>query len=842
MEQLLRGGEIPAVEKHAAPDPDAFPAGDPVPGPAICPGTEYDLASPILYFPVRHHSPVCAFHLKKAIEAYGPDCILVEGPENAAGLIPVLVHPETKAPAALYYSYKDKEGIVSREKGEYKCYYPFLDCSAELVALREPAERNIPAAFIDLPYREILAAAEENRGVRKEGEKQTYNDDYLLSRSRYLGLLCERAGLRDFEEFWEKYFEMQGLLEDTPRFVHQMLTYCGLSRLHTPRQELEAEGCLLRERYMAERIAAFAGQYKKILAVTGGFHTYGLGELLKKRTDGGLDFLGEPVRLHRGDESLQSVYPMAYSMEAADALNGYASGMQSPGFYQQVWRRLEDGMEPGTAYDGAVLHFLAAAGRRARGKDESISVYDEICALSMARGLASLRGKKSPGLYELRDSALSSFVKGECSLSTDGPLRILSRLTTGEQTGAVCADAARPPLLADFEKQCEAFGLKIHSTAEQECTLAVFSKEKHLRLARFFYQTEFLGCGFAKKKKGSDLVNRRDPNRIREIWIYRWSAQVTAALIDASVSGGTVEEAVRSHLAARFSQCGGSREGAKLLVQSFLMGLFDEQERMGAQFAGILAGDGDFFSLSGGFSYLVMLGELADLYQVRDRMNLEKMIGTCFEKILQLLSFMGNTGEEGQDECMECLRSLYQATGKEAYAGLRPVFAGALERMLEKRPINPAIEGAALGILYGCGGQESIAGRIQDTARGYIQGTEEARAGSAAFLRGLFFTARDFVFVSREFIGLIDGLLARLSPEEFMGILPQLRLAFSYFTPMETDRIAGRAAGLHGAAGRDLLRRRAVSPEEYAYGQALDAYVERRRQAGMESWEEGESG
>ena len=48
---------------------------------------------------------------------------------------------------------------------------------------------------------------------------------------------------------------------------------------------------------------------------------------------------------------------------------------------------------------------------------------------------------------------------------------------------------------------------------------------------------------------------------------------------------------------------------------------------MGAQFAGILAGDGDFFSLSGGFSYLVMLGELADLYQVRDRMNLEKMIG-----------------------------------------------------------------------------------------------------------------------------------------------------------------------------------------------------------------------
>ncbi len=822
MEQLLRGQEISAVGRTGEENTFQTRSAE-----AVCPGTEYDLSGPVLFFPVRHHSPACAFHLKKAIEAYGPDCILVEGPENAGDLIHVLVHPETKAPVALYYSYKDKEGMVSAGREEYKCYYPFLDYSPELVALREAKKRGIFAAFIDLPYREILAAAGEDRGVRKEGEKQTYNDDYLLSRSRYLGRLCEQAGLRDFEEFWEKYFEMQGLLEDTPRFVYQMLTYCGLSRLHTPREELEAEGCLLRERYMAERIAAFSKRYRRILAVTGGFHTYGLGEILKKRADGGLDFLEKTVRLHRGDESLQSVYPMAYSMEAADALNGYASGMQSPGFYQQVWKRLESGEKPGEAYDGTVLHFLAAAGRRARGKDEAISVYDESCALSMARGLASLRGKKFPGLYELRDCALSSFVKGECSLSTDGPLRILSRLITGEQAGAVCADAARPPLLADFERQCGAFGLKIHSAAEQECVLAIFSKEKHLRLARFFYRTEFLGCGFAKRKKGADLVNRRDANRVREIWSYRWSAQVTAALIDASVSGGTVEEAVRSLLAERFARSTGCREGAKLLVQSFLMGLFDEQERMGGQFAGMIAGDGDFFSLSEGFSHLAMLGELEDLYRVRDRMNLEKMIGVCFEKILQLLPFMGNTGEEGQNACMECLRSLYQATGKKAYAGLRPVFSGALERMLEKRPINPAIEGAALGILYGCGG-EGIAGRIQDTAKGYIQGTEEARAGSAAFLRGLFFTARDFVFVSGAFIGLIDGLLARLSPEEFMGLLPELRLAFSYFTPMETDRIAGRAAALHGVTGREILRRRAVSPEEYAYGRELDAYIERR--------------
>ena len=171
-------------------------------------------------------------------------------------------------------------------------------------------------------------------------------------------------------------------------------------------------------------------------------------------------------------------------------------------------------------------------------------------------------------------------------------------------------------------------------------------------------------------------------------------------------------------------------------MKGFLMGLTDEQDSMGAHLAAVLAQDGDFFSLARGFSQLVMLGELQDLYRVRDRMDLERMTGVCFEKILQLLPFMGQTGEEKQQECMECLRTLYQATGKKGWADLREVFAGALWRMLDRRPVNPAVEGAALGLLYGCDG--SAAGRIRETAKGYIQGTKEMRARSAAFLRGLF--------------------------------------------------------------------------------------------------------
>ena len=79
----------------------------------------------IILLPVRHHSPACAYHVDRTIEELRPDVILVEGPDNADSLIPVMVHDQTKAPFAIYYSYHDQSGRISEDKERYKCYYPF---------------------------------------------------------------------------------------------------------------------------------------------------------------------------------------------------------------------------------------------------------------------------------------------------------------------------------------------------------------------------------------------------------------------------------------------------------------------------------------------------------------------------------------------------------------------------------------------------------------------------------------------------------------------------------------------------------------------------------------------
>ena len=83
------------------------------------------------FLPVRHHSPACSYHVKKMIEDWRPDAILIEGPENANEWIPVMVHEDTRAPFSVYYSYDDTKGIVSESREKYKCYYPFLDYSPD---------------------------------------------------------------------------------------------------------------------------------------------------------------------------------------------------------------------------------------------------------------------------------------------------------------------------------------------------------------------------------------------------------------------------------------------------------------------------------------------------------------------------------------------------------------------------------------------------------------------------------------------------------------------------------------------------------------------------------------
>lgn len=427
----------------------------------------------IKLLPVRHHSPACAWQVQRMIENWRPQAVLIEGPDTACPLIPAMIDPATKAPFAVYYSYDDTAGAVSEDKEKYRCYYPFLDYSPELAALRAGSALGAQVAFVDLPYGDILAASQEGKGMRQEAEKSNYNDDYLLSRNAYLQRLCEKTGLRSFDEFWEKYFELEGLEQDGEIWFGNLLTYCRQARESTPPEQLREEGCLAREAYMAKKILETARElagvsgaavteaaWNRILVVTGGFHTPALAQRLggdmagnmievssggiqtgetgsgnsggtQTRETGSDIFDGSSgVKGHNSSAALadlprklvsardQGVYLMPYSMEAADALNGYASGMPFPGFYQEIWEHVQETQQTiaeernkteqqeltymSLPYARAVLDMIVATGKAVRRAEGSTSTYDEICACSMAEGLAALRGSPSPAHMSCR--------------------------------------------------------------------------------------------------------------------------------------------------------------------------------------------------------------------------------------------------------------------------------------------------------------------------------------------------------------------------------------------------------------------------------------------------------
>ena len=66
---------------------------------------EFDPSARVVYVPVRHHSPACARQVGRLIREIRPDAVLIEGPRDATHLIPLLSHPKTKMPVAIYTTF-----------------------------------------------------------------------------------------------------------------------------------------------------------------------------------------------------------------------------------------------------------------------------------------------------------------------------------------------------------------------------------------------------------------------------------------------------------------------------------------------------------------------------------------------------------------------------------------------------------------------------------------------------------------------------------------------------------------------------------------------------------------
>ena len=743
----------------------------------------FDVNSPLVFFPIRHHSPACSSHLKQAVDIYKPDCILVEGPCDTDGLIPTVV--ESEPPVAIYYSY-------SKDAVHAACYYPLMSYSPEFVAVKAAAELEIKSAFIDLPYGNKAVKPDRDKS---EVTKDSYYGDYFFRRSRYVTSLCEKEGCRNYDELWEKLFELPTVSVET--FIRNMFVLCSYSRADYPAELMEEEMDDVRELFMAENIRKYRKEYSRVMIVTGGFHTLGLIKLLDAPKP------KEKVKPLYGES-----YLIAYSFAECDSLSWYESGMPYPGYYQYIHETAD--------FEKSGLLCITKIAKALRKKNNNISLSEEAAAYEMAVGLARLRGKRQCGVYEILDGVRAAFVKGELNIANSAVMREAKLVLRGKKIGVISNSAPVPPIVRDFES--EAKRLRLNLTETKTVTLDIISNPKHRDVSVFFHRLCLLENNFAKQTAGPDYVNRRSTRLVREIWNCSYDPSVTASLIEHSHLGGTVAEACGTFLSDAIEKsCNTAAEAAELLVKAGVTALFSQAEKLLKLSETLVYTDNSFVSLGSAAGSFLFLKGIKDVLRIDGTDRLDALLYGAIERALLLLPAV-TAGSEKEDFALaDTVKTLYNCAADTAELKLR--YIETLSDIVTNSDCPPSVAGCAVGLLYSAG--ELTAADTLRFANGYFNSSAEIRLLTGRFLRGLFLTARDIVLYDNGdgFINGITDVLKELSESDFLKILPDLRLSFTFFSPLEIRSISEKAAACLGISSpenlKNMMKMPVVSESEY---------------------------
>ncbi len=842
----------------------------------------------IVFFPIRHHSPACAWRLARLIRERSPRAILIEGPRDATPLLPSLASEQTRAPVAIYTTFVDtthllhpfRPGPLGRANpARFAAYYPLADYSPELVAIRQGRATGASVRFIDLTFPEMVVnehrhaesaarddgaplptdaasgdapsalaprtrADDDARGVRL----RSLLDEQYLRQSAYLRALCERVGARDADDLWDHLYESDFQSVPTDEFIRRVETYCALSRADYTDETLAAEGHPAREAAMAQAIADAARDPANddgvIFVVTGGFHTPALRERVEalltddapppdsaaplnnsRRGARGAKVVASGAAAEPGADGAPipgeaRTLLMRYDFAQLDRLNGYASGMPSPGYYQRVWDDLtaSDPQPPARVAAQVVVEL----GRQTRAHGPGLSPADEIAALDLTLRLAAFRGHPQPTREDMLDGVRSACVKGMADAEGALILGRVRTLLTGDRIGDLPPDVGVAPLVDDFRRTAAQLRIDLSTLQAREATLDLYRSVSHRAISRFFYRLDYLGAGFARKRQGPDFVQGYELERIREVWEYRWGPGVEATLTEQSLYGATLEEACATLLQreqADVEDAGMGRRSdvaATQLLRACRMGLQRYAPELLARTAALMAEDASLPSLVNTAEQLLLLRRSREPLEAHDLTGLDDVARAAYDRACYLLPTLGAVTDEDVDAALDGLNGLPQvalALGDDEPTHL--LRREGMRALVESRePGQPTIVGGAVGALYADGQLSEdglvvlVAGRLDHNG--------------PAFLRGLLRTNRACIWQSQALLATLNQTIGGWSDDAFLRLLPELRLAFADLTAREADQVARNVAALLGVSTAPSLTIADATPADLLVGARLD--------------------
>lgn len=769
--------------------------------------------------PIRHHSPACAWFLRRLLAEVRPAKVLIEAPADFAPQIPLLLDAETKPPVALVALVQPTE-----DRPRVAGYYPFCDHSPEFVALRDGHQLGADLRFIDAP-----SADKAMRLASSPSEPVSFADETHFNSSDYTAALAKETGCRDGFELWDHLFETQMGGSDWQSFFGEVGVYCAGIRNATPAATITDIGDESREAHMARAVKSALDDGGPVVVVVGGFHAPAL--------IGDLKNISKPET----GKAKADCYLIRYGFRALDALNGYAAGLPQPGYYQHIWDMAAEG---GTPWRDIAIDLLSRFSEKMRADGHIVALPTQVEAIRIAEALARLRGRPGALRHDLIDGVQGAMVKGE-SRSSDPMIAEFRAYLCGDALGNVPASAGSPPLVEDVRRRATRHRFDISDSARRTRKLDIRRKENHLEASRFCHALTLIGCPFTSREIGPDYITGSRMELLFEEWSYAWSPGVEGHLIENAVLGDDLPAACLNYLTRARQSMMDEGKGRELpeLVTLLSRGLLAGLEEKLVPFLDALSGDiqsfGTFTTVTHALRRLMFLQRSTGPMRAPKELDLSGAVQSAYHRLVYLCDDLPNTREENVNERLDAILTVTEILRDCEGSGLdKTLLTEALDRAAEDVE-EPVILGALLAVSVQSGLRSTQ--ELLNAVEGRLRGVSLDLPARIGVLRGILHASPLLLWHAEELLEVVDRFLCDLTEDEFLELLPHLRLAFTALNPRDTDRLAEELARRHGVTAGQLLKSTGAATEaDLTRALGIErALLESLRTDGLTEWVAG---
>ncbi|WP_264050978.1 DUF5682 family protein [Methylobacterium flocculans] len=743
----------------------------------------------IRLFGIRHHGPGSARSLAAALDAFAPDCVLIEGPPDADDLIGLAAHAEMTPPVAL---------LVYRPDSPRTCaFFPFAAFSPEWVAMRQGIAAGAAIRFIDLPHAiqladgfgvpdqvETLDGAETALEVAAEASPEDGPAPIPAEiRRDPLGELAEAAGYPDGERWWDALIESRTATDGD--------VFAAIAEAMSALREQAEPDCSeafreeAREAHMRTAIRKAGKDFARIAVVCGAWHVPALARH-DARGQSGLD----AATLKGLPKTKVAAAWAPWSYERLATASGYRAGVLSPEWYDTLWHH----------GDRVAARWLARAAALLRAEDLDASPASVIEAARLAEALAGFRGRARPALEDLDEAARATLC-----FADDAPMVLIRRrLVIGERLGATPPDSPGTPVEADFAAQCKRLRLRPGADAG-EITLDL-RKETDLARSHFLNRSRLLGIPWGERRQA------RGRGTFKEAWFLAWKPEWVVELVAASAEGGTLAEAAAGRVRNQ------ARAATRVAELSGLIGTLLDADLAGATADVIRALEdraavsADVFDLMDALPPLAELARYGSVRAADTEPVLAVVRGLVPRAAAGLVAACQSLDDDAAAVAKARIVAVSGAVTLLEEPALKALWGEALTALADQEHVHGRVVGRAVRLLFDQGAM--TAAEAGDRMRRALSRAAGALA-AAAWIEGFLEDSGTVLIHGEGLLGVVDGWLCDLAPETFIELLPLVRRTFATL-PAPERRTIGETLARPGGPALDA----ATGPETFDAGRA----------------------